>query len=219
MKKNLVFIGNSGAARECYWLAREIIGHGEPLLIKGFLSFEGHPPNLRDLSDLLLGNDDNYQLADNDVLAIGIGNPALRRKAFLKWKKRGGRFANLVHPAATLVHDVAMGEGNIICSGSYLSCNTSIGDANYLNGTVVIGHDARIGDFNFFGPFSMILGSATVGSGNTVGVRTTIMEAATVGDDNILAPGACLYKGCGNRRVMTGNPAYSLGAKEDMCEQ
>lgn len=212
MKKNLVIIGASGAARECYWLAREIADHGEDLAIKGFLSFEDNSPNLRDLSGLLLGDDEAYRLEENDVLAIGIGKPALRRKAFFKWKNRGGNFANLIHPSVTLVHDVVLGEGNIICSGSYLSCNTSIGNANYLNGTVVIGHDACVGDFNFFGPFSMLLGAAALGSGNSVGVRATVMPAATIGDDNILAPGSCIYKGCGNCRIMTGNPAYSVGA-------
>lgn len=211
MKNNLVIIGASGAARECYWLAREIITQGEDLEIKGFLAFEGHLPNLRDLSEMFLGNDDDYCLAENDVLAIGIGSPLLRKKAFLKWKKLGGRFINLIHPNVTLVHDVGMGEGNIICSGSYLSCNTSIGNGNYLNGTVVIGHDASIGDFNFFGPFSVVLGAATLGSENTIGLRATIMQSARLGDGNVLAPGACLYKGCGNHRIMAGNPATSLG--------
>lgn len=211
MRKNLVIIGNSGAARECYWLARDMVDNGEDMEIKGFLSFEGYNANLCDLSDKLIGDDDAYCLKENDVLSIGIGMPGLRKKAFLKWKIRGGHFVNLIHHSVTLVHDVILGEANILCCRSYLSCNTHIGDANYLNGSVVVGHDASIGDFNFFGPFSMVLGGATLGSCNTVGVNAVVLPHAQVGDNNIIAPGAYIYKGCANKNVMMGNPAYNIG--------
>ncbi|MDL2207196.1 acetyltransferase [Desulfovibrio sp. OttesenSCG-928-F20] len=211
MKKQLVIIGNSGAARECYWLAHEIIERESNLEFKGFLSFEGHQGDLRDLAEWSLGTDDNYSPRQEDVFIIGIGMPALRLKAFHKWKDRGARFMNLIHPNVQFIGKVSLGEGNILACGTYISCNAVLGDANYLNGSVVVGHDSRIGDGNFFGPFSMVLGDVSIGSANSFGVRSVVLSGAKIGDGNMVAPGAYLLKGCGNGRVMAGNPAQDMG--------
>lgn len=210
MKKRLVIIGNAGAARECYWLVRDIIEQTSDLELKGFLAFEGNPGNLCELAEYSMGSDEEYRAEQGDVFAIGIGLPALRLKAFRKWKERGAQFVNLIHPTVRLIGEVSLGEANILACASCISCNTSIGDANYLNGSVVIGHDVHIGDANFFGPFSMVLGNAAVGTANSFGVRAVAMDKAVIGDSNIIAPGAYVYKGCGNGCRMHGNPALNI---------
>lgn len=211
MKKKLVILGNSGAARECYWLALECIDAGLHAEVKGFLSFEGHRGDLRELAHMDLGIDDAYRPEHDDRFVIGIGIPELRQKAFCKWKSRGATFANLIHPQARLVGNPALGEGNIVACNSFISCDSALGDANYLNGSVVIGHDVRIGNYNFWGPFSMVLGGARIGSRNSFGVFSVVLAHAKVGDANTIAPGACLYKGCGDGNVMGGNPALCMG--------
>lgn len=216
MKKRLVIIGNSGAARECYWLARDCMDAGADIEFKGFLSFEGHQGELRELSDYFLGMDDAYTSTPDDVFVIGIGLPALRRKAFLKWKSRGARFVNLIHPRAQLIGSISLGQANILSCDSYISCNVTIGDANYLNGSVVIGHDTIIGNYNFFAPFSIILGTAAVGSGNTFGVHSVLFAHGRIGDNNRIIPGSYVYKGCGNAKVMMGNPALIMGNVEEL---
>lgn len=216
MKKRLLIIGNSGAARECYWLAKDCIAAGEDMEFGGFLSFEGYQGELHELVDYSLGVDDEYRPTGRDVFVIGIGRPALRRKAFLKWKSRGAQFLNLIHPLARLIGSVSLGEANILACGSYVSCNTTIGDANYLNGSVVIGHDATIGDYNFFAPCTSILGGAAVGSENTFGVHSVLFEHGSIGDNNTIVPGSYVYKGCGNAKVMMGNPALVIGDAEEL---
>lgn len=211
MRKKLVILGNSGAARECYWLARDCMAAGLDVEFKGFLSFEGYKGDLQELAALDLGVDDAYQPDDEDVFVIGIGIPELRRKAFCKWKDKGARFINLIHPQAQIIGNSTIGEGNIIACNSYISCNSTLGDANYLNGSVVLGHDVHVGSYNFWGPFGMVLGGARIGSCNTFGVFSIILANARVGDANKIAPAACLYKGCGNQSVMGGNPALYMG--------
>lgn len=209
---DLIIIGNSGAARECYWLARECMRAGARFEFKGFLALDGYPDNLKGLAAWSLGNDDAYEPAPDDIFAIGIGAPALRRRAYRKWRRRGAVFTNLVHPAARIVGDVNLGDANIIACNSYISCDASLGCANYLNGSVTVAHDVKIGDFNFFAPFSMALGGATVGNGNNFGVYAVLLPGARVGDDNVIAPGAYLYKGCGSNALLAGNPALKMGA-------
>lgn len=216
MKKRLVIIGNSGAARECYWLARECIEAGADMEFKGFLSFEGYQGELHELSEYFLGVDDTYTPARDEVFVIGIGMPALRRKAFLKWKEQGAKFINLIHPRAQLIGNISLGQANILSCDCYISCNTVIGDANYLNGSVVIGHDATIGNYNFFAPFSIVLGESVIGSENILGVHSVLLANARIGNSNSIAPGSCIYKGCGNSKIMMGNPALVMGDVEEL---
>jgi len=208
MEQNLVIIGNSSAARECYWLAHVILG--DALRFKGFLAFENCKGNLGKLANLELGNDDDYACAPDDVFVLGIGSPDLRLKAFAKWKERGARFINLIHPITHIPDDTEMGEANIVTHGCHFSCDVRLGNANYLNGSVVLGHDVVVGDGNFFGLFSIVLGKAVIGSGNSFGVHSSVLAKAKIGNNNIIAPGAFIYKGCRDGCLMAGNPAMNI---------
>ena len=208
MDKNIVIIGNSSAARECYWMAREI--WGDTLRFKGFLSFEGYPQKLRNLAHMELGVDDGYVPAQDDVFVIGIASPALRLKAYTKWKARGANFCNLVHPSSYIGESDNVGEAMIVTANCHFSCDVVIGNANYFNGAVVVGHDVVIGDGNFFGPYALILGDSHIGSGNAFGVRSVVLAGANIGHNNIIAPGAYIYKGCRNGWRMAGNPAMRI---------
>jgi acetyltransferase-like isoleucine patch superfamily enzyme len=208
MDSSLVIIGNSSAARECYWMACEIFG--DALRFKGFLAFEGYAGKLRELVDRELGVDDGFTPAADDVFVIGIASPTLRLRAYDKWKARGGKFIDLVHPAASLPAAIQRGEANIIGCACHFSCNVNFGNANYFNGSVVVGHDTHIGDGNFFGPFALVLGDSKIGSGNSFGVHSVTLAGAKIGNNNTIAPGAYVYKGCGDNRIMAGNPALRM---------
>jgi len=212
-KRHVVIIGNSGAARECYWLLREVMRQREDITFRGFLSFEGFKGDLRELSQAELGTDDDYAAQSDDLFVIGIGMPDLRAKAWAKWKERGAVFMNLIHPACFIPEEICMGEGNIITPACSFSCNVTIGNANYFNGGVVIGHDVRIGDANYFGTYSMIAGNAIVGSRNSFGLGAVVLDRAKVGNDNTIAPGAYVYKGCRDGRLIAGNPALDISDK------
>ncbi len=213
--RNVLIIGNAGAARECYWLLCEVMRQRKDLAFKGFLSFEGHAGELHELAHLQLGIDDEYTSNQNDIFVLGLGLPALRAKAFHKWKAKGVEFLTLIHPVTTILPGAIIGEANIFACATYISCNTVIGNANYMNGSVTIGHDVTVGDANFFGPFSLVLGNVQIGSQNSLGVRSVILANARIGSGNIIAPGAFLYKGCRDNKIMAGNPALSVDTNID----
>lgn len=210
MTQRIVIIGNSSSARECYWAARDMLG--DVFHFKGFLAFEGFAGKLRELAEYELGTDESFTPAPGDTFIIGIGKPALRHKAYAKWKARGARFLNLIHPWSYIPPITQLGEANIIAQACHFSCNVTIGNANYFNGNVVLGHDVHIGEANFFGAFSLVLGDARIGSQNAFGVRSTVLPSATIGEGNTIAPGAFIYKGCGDGCLMAGNPALRMDA-------
>ncbi|MCH5276829.1 MAG: transferase [Desulfovibrionaceae bacterium] len=215
----IVIIGNSGAARECYWLLREVLesapGLAQDSSFAGFLDWKGYAGDLKELQHFYLGTADAHVIHSDELFIIGVGNPELRRDIFMTFKSRGASFMNLIHPWTSISQSAIIGEGNILQRGSTVLCNANIGNGNYLNGFSTISHDAEIGDFNFFAPYSIVLGSAKIGNGNHLGPYSVILEHARMGDGNLLAPGGALYKGCKDNCRMAGNPALKIGIVAD----
>lgn len=209
--KNILIVGNSGFARECFLTLREMKKAGSDIAIQGFLSFEGYKGNLKELESFFLGTDDDYSFAQNEFAVIGIGDPALRHKAYTKLKGKGVSFFTLKHPTAFIDQSSTFGEGNIFGARSYVTCNCSIGAGNVFNGPIHIGHDTTIGDCNFIGPGAQILGAVTMGSRNSVGALSVLLPRCRVGNDNIIGPLSAVYKGCRNNVYMLGNPAVKIG--------
>ncbi len=217
MVLNIIIIGNSGAASECYTIIHDMLTVG-PFKVnfrfKGFLSHKGYKGNLGFLEQYELGSDEDYIPAKHDVFALGIGDNALRLEAFHAMKEKGGEFISLVSPWAYIAENVQIGEGNIIGTTCHISSNVVMGDANYLNGNVRIGHDVTIGDGNFLGQQSMVFGAAKIGNINQLGPLALIMEKSKVGNNNVIAPSSVIYKGCRDNCIMAGNPAIKMTQKE-----
>lgn len=212
--QTLWIIGNSGAARECYWLFKDMLSADAALASKmdfgGFLSWRGHKGNLKSLQDQDRGEALEYPIATDDLFVIGIGEPHLREDVYRTMKQRCANFFTLIHPWSDVTPSADFGEANVFQRGSTIFCDVKIGNANYLNGAANISHDSVVGDYNFFGPYALVLGGCKVGSRNTIAVRSTLLANARIGDDNLITPGSIVYKGCGNNRRMAGNPAVPM---------
>lgn len=212
--EEIVIVGNSGAARECYqifmdcWWASPTLRFSTHF--KGFLSYKGFLGNLGPLASMMLGDLDGYAAAPADRFIIGIGRPDLRKAVFGDIKAREGIFINLISPWSYVPFDCVLGEANIINSGCNFSSNSQIGDGNYFNGGVRLGHDVNIGSFNFFGPSTTALGGASIGNENIIAVQSALLEHSRIGDSNHIHPASVLFKGCGNHCRMAGNPALKI---------
>lgn len=217
---HVVIIGNAGAARECYWILQDLLNSAPALRryyrFRGFLDWKGHKGDLKELASLHLGSADDYVIDADDLFVIGVGHPHLRKAIFEAFKARGAQFMNLVHPWTDICQSAVLGEGNVFQRGCTVYCNARIGNGNYINGAANLSHDAEIGDFNFLAPYSLVLGGAKLGSCNHLGPHAVLLEHARAGDNNVLAAASCLYKGCGNNALLSGNPALKVGSAADV---
>lgn len=211
----LWIIGNSGAARECFWIYKDMLAADATLERRvgfgGFLSWGRHVSNLKSLADCFRGDVDDHAIQQEDLFAIGVGDPHLRAEIYTTMKTRGANFFTLLHPLADVNPAASVGEANIFQRSCSVFCDATLGNANYLNGAVNLSHDVVAGDANFFGPYSLALGNCRIGSRNMLAVHATLLPGCRIGDDNILAPGSIVYKGCGDRRRLAGNPALPKG--------
>lgn len=204
----VVIVGNSGAARECYWLlhvAREADETVPPF--KGFLAWKGYAGQLGELTRFSLGSSEDYQPDQDDLFVIGMGKPELRMAAYAWLKSLKARFYTLRHPNVYVCPSATVGEANIFQRDCVVQANASIGNANFFNGGVVVGHDAVIGNGNTFNLHTGISGHAKLGNANQLAPHCVVLEHAKIGHWNIFAPGAVVYKGCKDHCLMTGNPA------------
>ncbi len=212
---NVVIVGNSGAARECYWVLQDLLESAPGLAnyysFRGFLDWQGYKGDLKELRHFYLGTAEAYAIQDDDLFVIGVGKPGLRKDIFTFLKKRGARLMNLVHPWTAICKSAVIGEGNVFQRGCTVYANAVIGNGNYINGAVNVSHDAQLGDFNFLAPYAIVLGGARVGSENHLGPHSVLLEHANIGNGNLLAPGSAIYKGCKDNCRMSGNPALKIG--------
>ena len=215
--KSVVIVGNSGFARECHIMLRQMMRADAEISFRGFLSFEGYEADLKEQSENFIGVDDNYTFAPHEAAVIGIGDPTLRRKAFEKLRGKDVPFFTLIHPSSYVDDSTVLGEANIIGANCHISCDCSIGNANVLNGLVHIGHDTAVGHYNFIAPNVQVLGCVRMGDRNSVGATSVILPHARMGDGNIIAPLSAVYKGCGSGVYMAGSPAVKMANTKNPC--
>ncbi len=212
--KNIIIIGNSGAARECYWVLQEVFANNtweNHSIFMGFLSWKAYQGDLKELSHFYLGDCDTHEVSSENCYIIGIANPHIRQQIFKELSAKNANFMNLVHPSVYICPSARLGQANVLQRGSTVYCNAQLGNGNYLNGAVNLAHDAAVGDFNLLGPYCMVLGNATMGSHNQLAPYCVLLNNTKIGHNNILAPNSFIYKGCKDNCRMAGNPALKIG--------
>lgn len=211
----VAIVGNSGAARECYWILRDLLESSPGLSayydFEGFYSWQGYEGNLKELASFFRGPVEDAEIFPSRLYVIGVGEPHLRRDIFIWLKARNASLMNLIHPWTAICPSATMGEGNVFQRGCTIYANAVIGDGNYINGAANLSHDASIGDFNFLAPYSIVLGGASIGSLNHLGPHAVVLEQSRMGNNNSLGPASSLFKGCGDNGRYAGCPALKIG--------
>ncbi|MDI7277432.1 MAG: acetyltransferase, partial [Anaerolineae bacterium] len=168
---------------------------GEDVLPAGFLDDD---PALLGTSHLglpVLGAVARWRELGHDALLVAIGDNAARRRLFLALREQGARFANAIHPAATLARDVRLGEGVVICAGAVVGTGSLVGDGVILNTASTADHHSRLGAFAHLAPGVHLGGNVTVGEGALLGIGSAVVPGCTVGDWAVVGARAAVIRG------------------------
>ena len=158
----------------------------------------------------VLGGINEINAWDRSIsIAMAIGKPITIKNALQKIVNSNANFPNLIDPRVTIVdlESFKIGQGNIIQSGSFFSCDVEIGDFNILNGTVVLGHDCKLGNYNVLMPNIRISGEVTIGNENLIGASSTIIQGIRIGNNITLGAGGVLLTKPKDGKTYIGNPA------------
>ena len=149
-------------------------------------------------------NSIDYRLA----VVMAIGNPKTVKYLVDNISNRHLYFPNLIAPDVVIVDSsFKMGEGNVIQSSCWISCDVSIGNYNIFNGSVTLSHDNIVGSFNTFMPGVRISGEVEIGNGNFFGVGSIVLQQIKIGEDIKLGAGSVLMRKPKNGNLYIGNPA------------
>ncbi|MBY7995835.1 acetyltransferase [Vibrio fluvialis] len=180
MCKNLIFVGSGGYFKELYDYLRDDLDNGRHagLNLKGIVA-EIVPSEDTPLPFLSLLNE--YELQQDDLFLIVIGQSAARKRIFDYLANKGAQFLTYIHHTALVSKSASIGEGTIVCPYTVVNANALVGRNCSINVHCSIGHDSVLGEHTVVSPYSALNGHAKVGSNCFIGTRSTIFPKIEVG--------------------------------------
>jgi sugar O-acyltransferase (sialic acid O-acetyltransferase NeuD family) len=201
----LIVVAAGGLGREVLAYARDA-----GFDIKGVLhDLDAYPGSLDGyaVGDMVLGSIDDYEIADEDVFTIGLGDVAPRKAVTEKLLARGARIVNVIHPTAWVDPGAAIGEGVIIAPFCAVGPDTAVGDHTLLNYYAHLGHDARAGSFCVMSPYCSLHGYSVLEDECFMGSHAMVAPGKRVGRGSSVAAGSVVTRNVGERCLAMGNPA------------
>ena len=207
----LIIIGAGSFGREILEYAEAIVESGnKEWEICGFLDDDTYALNVYDVKYPIVGGISNYQPKDGEVFISAFGEGHARVKYANMIKERGGKFINIIHPQATILHRVKLGIGCIIGQNTLVANDTECGDFLYLNYGSVVGHDNKFGIGCTLNVYSATNGHDIFGDYVYMGTHAVVIPERKVGSNVNIAAGAVVFSNVKSDRTIYGNPAKIL---------
>ncbi|MDB5866722.1 MAG: acyltransferase [Betaproteobacteria bacterium] len=146
------------------------------------------------------------------VNAVGtVGVSPQRSGVFERFKQHGYRFAEVIHPSATIAADAVLCEGAQIMAGAIVQTGCRVGRNSILNTRASIDHDCEIGDHVHVAPGVTLSGNVSVGEGSHVGTGATVIQGVRIGRHCLIAAGAVVVRDVLDGVGVAGVPAREVG--------
>ena len=146
----------------------------------------------------------------HDMVVIGVGDNEDRQKLFEELSKRGEKLVTVIHPNATVAHDVKMGRGTVVFAGVVVNTGAKIGENVILNTGCTVGHDCTVGPHATIGPGAHLGGAVRIRKGAFVGIGSSILQTRIIGEWAIVGAGAVVLKDVPPRTTFVGVPAHAI---------
>lgn len=142
-------------------------------------------------------------------VCFALGNPKVLRNLVNQINNSCIDFPNIIDPHVLFMDErtVKMGQGNVICANTLISCNVKLGDFNMINVCSHLGHECELGDYNVVMPGGNLSGGVVVGDCNLFGVNSAVLQYKKVGNEVVLSPGSILSRTAKDGKMYVGNPA------------
>lgn len=210
--KRLIIMAAGGCGREVLQWALDCNEKTPRWDFFGFLDYDKHILDGKNTVAKIIGNDEDYEIQENDEFVCAVGNGALREKIIDKMEKRGAHFIDLVHPTAVVARSAVLEGGVIVYPYSLITADTSVGKGCIINMNCSIAHDVKMGAYCNISPNCDISGMCTIGRNVFMGVGSHIIPSIKVGDNAFICAGSVVMTKVAAGAKMIGNPAKRVRA-------
>ena len=213
--KNFVIVGAGGFGREVYsWLQDWIVAETErryEFQVKGFLSLDKTELDGFNLPVPILGNEQSYDLAADDLVVLALGQIHTKKRAVKTLLEAGAKFFTLIHPTAVVCKTVTIGEGCVFAPFTLVSgSHVSLGNYVMLNGFSSVGHDAKVGDYSILCPYATLNGFVTLENEVFIGTHATVVANKTVGAESRICANALVVSNVPEKTTVIGSPGKMM---------
>ncbi|WP_149588808.1 NeuD/PglB/VioB family sugar acetyltransferase [Tabrizicola flagellatus] len=206
--RDLVIFGCGGFGREILQIVLDQNAERPAWRMRGFLVSPEYPAPSTVQGFPVETGIGAFGEATTLAVAVGIGNPAARRKVVVELVAAGVRtFPPLVHPRAWLGRNVRLADGVIICAGALLTTDIELGEHCHVNIGATVGHDAVLGRFSTLSPGVHLSGRVTLGEGVEIGTGACINPGITIGAGAIIGAAAAVVRDIPADCTAVGVPA------------
>ena len=204
--KKILIVGAGGFGRELLQWIKDINAEKPTWEIGGFLDDNLQALDGVEIDYPVVGTISDWQPKDDEVFALAMGKPQLKRMGVEKLKSRGAHFAAVIHPTALVSPFAHYGEGLVMFPYSKLSCNSTVGDFVSIL-TTPIGHDNEIGDYTMISGGCNIVRNVKIGKDVFVAAGVCIAQDVVVKDGAYIGLGSVVLKDVKAGTKVFGNPA------------
>lgn len=179
------------------------------------VAFIDDSPNIQGTSYMgipVLSRDALHRFSDAKVLAVPGNefNFAKRGELIHSLGLSAERFANLVHPKATLGNYLQLGSNNLILAGTVLTSNVKLEDHCIILCNSTIHHDTTIGSLSIVGSNVVVAGGVQIESNCYIGSGSCIKNGLTIQKGTIVGLGSNVISNFPSNAKLVGNPARDL---------
>lgn len=210
--KHLIIVGARGWGREVYNVAIATCEYKNGNYdIKGFLdsktdAFEG----LRGEYPPIICAPEDYDIQEDDVFVIALGDGKWRSIYANLIEKKGGQFISIIADNALINPTAKIGEGCVITRYTSISDNVTIGNHVIVHGFCTIGHDAVIDDYASILSYVFLGGYAQLGEYSTMNPKSMIIPHKIVGKNVVVGAASVVIKNVKDGLHVLGNPAKKI---------
>lgn len=204
-RPHIVLIGLSGNTREIFEVAEAQFN------ITAILSDDpAHGPTFEGIAVAPLSRAHDYSEAQF-VFLIGSHSSYRQRAALIaRLGIAQDRYAQIIHPRATVSRFAKLGAGCVLHCGVTLTSNAVLGAHVMVLPHTVIHHDVTVGDYSLIGSNVTIAGSVEIGESCYISSASSIRNGVRIGDGALIGMGANVLNDVAPGAVMVGNPAREI---------
>lgn len=203
---DIIIVGAGGCGREVANWIEDINSVKDTWKIAGFIdddldALTGFPCRYK-----IIGTIRDHVPDKNIRYAMGIANPAIKKKIGIDLLKKGAEFASVIHPSTRNYSEYELGMGLVTYPNSKIATGCRIGDFVTIQSSI-IGHDVQIENYVTVSSSCGITGGTKLREGCFIADHAAIAVGLEIGENAYVGIGSVVLKSvCSNVKVF-GNPA------------